>query len=82
MKKLATILTILISLNCFSQDSVRAKVIKTSEKVLVYQINGMRFISFDCGCGLKRGDTFMIERKKWDSLLRQAKRIRKKDIEN
>lgn len=81
MKSLISIL-LLITINSFSQDSVKARVIKTSEKTLVYEINKMRFVSFDCKCSLKRGDIFWIPKKRFDSLLKEAKPIRKRDIEN
>lgn len=82
MKFLFPILLLLISSTIYSQDSVRARVIKTSEKTLVYKVQGYkaRFISFDCGCGLKRGDVFMISKNRFDSLLKEAKPVRRKDL--
>lgn len=79
MKPLLTIL-LFFSIQSFSQDSVKARVIKTSEKVIVYEINKMRFVSFDCGCGLKKGDVFYIPRSRFDSLLTEAKPIKKRDL--
>lgn len=78
-KQMKTLLLILISLNSFSQDSVKAKVLRTAEKTLVFKANGMRFISFDCRCSYKKGDVFYIDRKRWDSLMTEAKFIRRKD---
>lgn len=81
MKKAKYIIfLILLSSYLKGQDSVRARVIKTSEKVLIYEINKMRFVSYNCGCGLKKGDVFWIEKKRFDSLLNEAKPVRKKDL--
>lgn len=66
-----------------SQDSVKATVIKTAEKTVVFKMNGYRFVSFDCKCDrLKKGDVFMIPKARYDSLLLEAKPIRRKDINN
>lgn len=66
-----------------SQDSVKATIIRTAEKTVVYKINGYRFVSFDCKCDtLKKGDVFMIPKSRFDSLFLQAKPIRKRDLEN
>lgn len=66
-----------------SQDSVTAKVTHVAEKMVRYKINGMKFISFDCRCdSLKRGDVFKIPKSRFDSLLTEAKAVRKRDIEN
>ena len=75
-----TLLLILISLNSFSQDSVKAKVIGTAEKTLVFKVNGYKFISLDCSCSYKKGDIFYIPKKRFDSLLLEAKPIRKKQL--
>lgn len=83
MKKLLTILIVLVTTECSAQDSVKARVINTAENTLIYKVNGMRFVSFDCKCDrLKRGDVFMIPKSRFDSLLLEAKPIRKRDIEN
>lgn len=64
MKKAKYIIfLILLSSYLKGQDSVRARVIKTSEKVLVYEINKMRFVSYECGCGLKKGMCFGLKRR-------------------
>ena len=87
MKKIVTILIILFihysPFTANAQDSVTAKVIKTSEKTIVYKVNGYRFVSFDCKCdSLRRGMEFKIPKKRFDSLFLEAKPIRKRDIEN
>jgi hypothetical protein len=81
MKTLLIIL--LISGKCFSQDSVKATILKTSEKTVVYKVEGYKnkFVSFDCACDtLRKGDTFMIPRKRMDSLYKEAKIITKRKI--
>ena len=76
-----TVLFCLVAGVSFGQDSVRAKIIKTAEHTVVYEINKMRFISYDCPCStLKRGDTFMIPRARFDSLLREAKPVYKRQL--
>jgi hypothetical protein len=81
MKSLLLILTILLtSTICYCQDSVRAKVIKTTDTALVFRINGWNFISYDCRCPLKKGDVFWIAKQKFDSLLKEAKIIRRQDL--
>lgn len=84
MKKLTTILSLLIlliPLNSFSQDSVRITILKTSEKTIIYKIEGMRFVSYDCKCDtLKRGDIFWIPKKRFDSLLLEAKPVKRKNL--
>lgn len=82
MKKLTNIIFLLISLNSFSQDSVTAKVKRVKEGTMFYKVEGMKFVSFDCRCSLKRGDYFRIPRERFDSLLKEAKPIRKRQIEN
>ena len=79
MKKLATIFVLFFSLKSLSQDSVKAKVTHTAENTLRYKVNGYKFVSF-CKCDLKRGDIFWIERKRFDSLLKEARPIRKRDL--
>lgn len=86
MKKVIIILLFAISLSLLTnaQDSVRAKVIKTAEKAVIYEVKGYgRFISYDCKCdSLKRGDLFMIPKKRFDSLLLEAKPVYKRRVEN
>ena len=77
---LATLL--LSSGNSIGQDSVTAKVKRVKEGTLFYKVDGMKFVSFDCKCNLKRGEYFKIPKSRFDSLLLEAKPIRKKDIEN
>ena len=65
----------------YSQDSVRAKILKTAEHEVIYEINKMRFVSYDCKCSsLKRGDVFMIPKSRFDSLLLEAKPVRKRQM--
>ena len=82
MKKLATIIVLILSLKSYSQDSVQAKVKRVKEKTIIYKVEGMKFVSFDCRCNFKRGDYFKIPKSRFDSLLLEAKPIRKKQIEN
>jgi hypothetical protein len=80
MKMLATILIVFVTASCSAQDSVQAKVTHTAEKTVRYKINGYKFISYDCKCDLKRGDVFMIPKSRFDSLLKEAKPVRKRDL--
>jgi hypothetical protein len=84
MRLLAIITLFLLPFRGWGQaDSVKATVIKTAEKTVVYKINGMRFVSFDCRCDtLKKGDVFMIPKARFDSLLLEARPLRKRDLEN
>lgn len=70
--------TLLLILSFYS-DSVKAKVKHSTNYMIVYKIEGQRFISY-CNRGLKRGDVFYIDRKIFDSLLRESKPIRKRKI--
>lgn len=71
---------IFLASSVYSQDSVRAKVIKTAEKTLVYKANGYRLVSYNCGCNLKKGDIFFIDKKRFDSLFKEAKPIKKRSL--
>jgi len=63
----------------YTQDSVKATILRTAEHEVIYEINKMRFVSFDCKCSsFKRGDVFMIPKERFDSLLLQAKPVRKR----
>jgi hypothetical protein len=80
---------ILFSSAAYSQDSVEAKVMEKDGRMIRYKVNKMMFVSY-CNCdsipekkkmfdALKRGSTFMIPKKRFDSLLLEARPVRKKD---
>lgn len=75
------LLNLVFVIKSFSQDSVKAKITDVDGKTVIYKINGRRYVSFDCKCdSLKPGMFFMIPRKRFDSLLKEAKPIRKQDL--
>jgi hypothetical protein len=76
----------------YSQDSVQAKVMEKDGRMIRYKVNKMMFVSY-CNCdsipgkkemfdALKRGSTFMIPKSRFDSLLLDAKPVRRRNLQN
>lgn len=66
-----------------TRDSVKAKVLNTAENTLVFKVDGMKFISYNCKCDhLKKSDVFWIPKTRFDSLLLEAKPVRKRQVGN
>ena len=89
MKNFLAILIVLVTSSCIAQDSVMAKVMEKDGRMIRYKVNKMMFVSY-CNCdsipenkkmfdALKRGSTFMIPKSRFDSLLLEAKPVRRKD---
>lgn len=75
------ILILFLSTTAYGQDSVSLKVIKTSEKVIVFKDlkTKFRYISVDCDCKYKKGDVIRISKQRMDSLIIN-KPFRKQDL--